>query len=221
VPDPGNDQPADPADLRREYSARGLRREELAADPVTQFRIWFEEARTAGLLEPNAMTLATADAAGRVSARTVLLKACDERGFVFFTNYESRKAIQIAENPNAALLFAWLPLERQVSVCGRAERISHAESLAYFMSRPTGSRIGAWVSHQSRIISSRALLEAKFQEMLGKFRGGKIPLPGFWGGFRVVPDAVEFWQGRENRLHDRFLYSRSNGKTWQIDRLQP
>jgi pyridoxamine 5'-phosphate oxidase len=218
VPDSGHEQPTD---LRREYSNRGLRREELAPDPVTQFRAWFEEARNAGLPEPNAMSLATADAAGRVSSRTVLLKAFDERGFVFFTNYESRKSIQIAENPHAALLFAWLPLERQVSICGRAERIPHTESLAYFMSRPVGSRIGAWVSQQSRIISSRSLLEAKFQDMLGKFRNGKIPLPGFWGGFRVVPDTIEFWQGRENRLHDRFLYSRSNGKTWQIDRLQP
>ncbi len=218
MPDSGHEQPTD---LRREYSNRGLRREELAPDPVTQFRAWFEEARNAGLPEPNAMSLATADAAGRVSSRTVLLKAFDERGFVFFTNYESRKSIQIAENPHAALLFAWLPLERQVSICGRAERIPHTESLAYFMSRPVGSRIGAWVSQQSRIISSRSLLEAKFQDMLGKFRNGKIPLPGFWGGFRVVPDTIEFWQGRENRLHDRFLYSRSNGKTWQIDRLQP
>lgn len=209
------------AALRREYAAIGLREEDLASSPIVQFRKWFEEARTAELLEPNAMTLATSDASGQVTARTVLLKAFDDSGFVFFTNYGSRKAAQIAENPHAALLFPWLALERQVSISGRAERISHGESLAYFLSRPIGSRIGAWVSEQSRTISSRKLLEAKFLEIKEKFRDGKIPLPDFWGGFRVVPESVEFWQGGANRLHDRILYSRDAQGEWQISRLQP
>ncbi len=214
--------PGEVADLRRNYARGELRREDLLADPVEQFRRWFEEARGADLLEPNAMTLATADAAGRVTARTVLLKAYDARGFVFFTNYGSRKAQQLAENPRAALLFAWLPLERQVAITGRAERISTAESIAYFLSRPFGSRLGAWVSEQSRIVSSRALLEAKFRQLKEKFADGEIPMPEWWGGIRVVPDSVEFWQGGPNRLHDRFLYSRENeAAPWTIARLQP
>lgn len=215
-----NESTHDVAALRREYSSRTLRREDLLPEPVAQFRLWFGEARTAQLLEPNAMTLATSDAAGFVTARTVLLKAYDEKGFVFFTNYGSTKARQIAENPRVALLFAWLPLERQVSISGTAEKISHAESLAYFMSRPVGSRIGAWVSEQSRVVSSRAVLEAKFREVCDKFREGKVPLPEFWGGYRVVPDRVEFWQGGANRLHDRFQYIRE-AKGWSIRRLQP
>ncbi|MEX1117304.1 MAG: pyridoxamine 5'-phosphate oxidase [Terrimicrobiaceae bacterium] len=207
--------------LRREYTSRGMHREELPENPVDQFRSWFNQAREAGLLEPNAMTLATATAAGRVSARTVLLKAYDEKGFVFFTNYGSRKSREIAENASAALLFAWLPLERQVSIQGQAIKISHAESLAYFMSRPMGSRIGAWVSDQSRVISSRKLLEAKFHEMMEKFRDGQVPLPEFWGGIRVEPDSIEFWQGGANRLHDRFLYTKKASNQWGLERLQP
>jgi pyridoxamine 5'-phosphate oxidase len=210
----------DVAELRRDYTTRGLRRAELHADPVEQFRLWFHEAQAAGLLEPNAMSLATCDAAGRVTARTVLLKAYDARGFVFFTNYSSAKAAHIAENPRVALLFPWLALERQVSIAGRAERISAAESLAYFLSRPFGNRVGAWVSQQSRVVSSRRLLEQKFEEMMRKFSDGKVPLPDFWGGYRVVPETVEFWQGAMNRLHDRFVYSRDE-KGWQIDRLEP
>jgi len=209
------------AALRREYTTRGLDDGDLDPDPIAQFRIWFDQARDAGLLEPNAMTLATADAKGRVTARAVLLKAYDERGFVFFTNFGSRKCMQIAENPHAALHFLWLPLERQISISGRAERISSAESLAYFMSRPVGSRVGAWVSDQSRVISSRKLLEIKFHEMMEKFRDGKVPLPDFWGGIRIVPDEVEFWQGGANRLHDRFLYTSQPAGGWQIGRLQP
>ncbi|GAB4168464.1 MAG: pyridoxamine 5'-phosphate oxidase [Terrimicrobiaceae bacterium] len=212
------------ADLRREYTSKGLRREDLDANPVGQFRRWFEEARAADLLEPNAMTLSTASPTGLVTSRTVLLKAYDDRGFVFFTNYGSRKAGQIAANPSVSLLFAWLPLERQVAIGGKAEKISHAESLTYFLSRPVGSRIGAWVSDQSRIISSRALLEKKFHEMMEKFRDGKVPLPDFWGGYRVVPESIEFWQGGKNRLHDRFLYERKrtpDGDSWEIQRLQP
>ncbi len=208
------------AALRREYTTRGLRRENLHADPVEQFREWFGDASEAGLIEPNAMTLATADREGRVSARTVLLKAYDARGFVFFTNYGSRKAREMAENPNASLLFPWLGLERQVSICGAVEKISTAESLAYFASRPFGSRVGAWVSRQSEIISSRSFLEAKLDQMMQKFAKGEVPLPDFWGGYRVVPRTIEFWQGGAKRLHDRFVYER-NGDDWQIARLSP
>lgn len=211
----------DPADLRQSYEAGELRREDLQADPVAQFRVWFDEALTCKkICEPNAMTLATADASGRVTARTVLLKAYDDKGFVFFTNYSSEKARQIGENPQVALLFPWLPLERQVSVSGRAARISAAESLAYFVSRPFSSRVGAWVSHQSSVVSSRKLLEMKFEEMRRKFANGEVPLPDFWGGYRVAPETVEFWQGRTSRLHDRFRYSRA-GAGWRIDRLSP
>lgn len=213
---------ADIADLRRDYSGRGLHREDLHADPIEQFRLWFEQACAAELLEPNAMTLATANRSGRVTARTVLLKAFDSRGFVFFTNYTSRKAQQLAENPQAALLFTWLPLERQVEILGTTEKISVAESLAYFASRPFASRLGAWVSQQSQVIPSRKLLEMKFEEMKRKFANGDVPLPDFWGGFRLVPDSIEFWQGCPSRLHDRFRYTRTKpGQSWTIDRLSP
>lgn len=167
------------------------------------------------------MSLATSDRGGRVSVRTVLLKAFDERGLVFFSNYKSSKAKQLEENPQAGLLFAWLPLERQVSISGRVEKISVAESLAYFASRPLGSRLGAWVSAQSQVISSRQLLEAKFAEMKAKFANGEVPLPDFWGGYRVVPETMEFWQGAPSRLHDRFLYSRTGKEPWTIERLAP
>jgi pyridoxamine 5'-phosphate oxidase len=209
----------DIAALRREYTRAGLRRTNLDPDPVVQFRQWFKEAREAGLIEPNAMVLATTDSK-RTSSRTVLLKAFDERGFVFFTNYESRKSQEISINPNVSLLFPWYPLERQVGVLGFAERISTAESLAYFASRPHGSRVGAWVSQQSSVINSRRLLEMKWEEMKRKFSQGDVPLPSFWGGFRVVPLEIEFWQGRENRLHDRFRYLRDESK-WCIERLSP
>lgn len=212
---------AELAALRREYHAGGLRRENLHPNPLEQFRLWFRQAREAKLPEPNAMTLATCGRDGRVTARAVLLKALDERGLVFFTNYGSRKARQIEENPQVALHFLWLPLERQVAICGRAARISTAESLAYFASRPLGSRVGAWVSEQSRVISSRKLLEMKFREMLQRFQDGEVPLPEFWGGYRVTPDSYEFWQGGENRLHDRFLYTRKEDGGWLIERLQP
>jgi pyridoxamine 5'-phosphate oxidase len=171
------------------------------------------------LVEPNAMVLGTTDGK-RPSSRTVLLKAYDERGFVFFTNYESRKAREIASNGDVSLLFPWYPLERQVGILGRAERISAAESLAYFTSRPHGSRLGAWVSQQSSVVNSRKFLEMKWDEMKRKFADGEIPLPSFWGGIRVVPTEIEFWQGRENRLHDRFRYTRS-GDAWTIERLAP
>lgn len=209
----------DVAALRRNYTREGLRRADLDPDPVGQFRRWFGEAVAAELVEPNAMVLSTTDGQ-RPSSRTVLLKAYDERGFVFFTNYESRKAREIAGDAHVSLLFPWYPLERQVGVIGRAERISAAESLAYFTSRPHGSRLGAWVSQQSSVINSRKFLEMKWDEMKRKFADGEVPLPSFWGGFRVVPSEMEFWQGRENRLHDRFRYTRRD-KTWAIERLAP
>lgn len=209
----------DVAELRRNYTRDGLRRNDLDPDPVGQFRKWFGEAVGAELVEPNAMVLATTNGQ-RPSTRTVLLKAYDERGFVFFTNYESRKAQEIAMDDHVSLLFPWYPLERQVGILGRAERISPVESLAYFVSRPHGSRLGAWVSQQSAVINSRRFLEMKWDEMKRKFADGEVPLPSFWGGFRVVPTEIEFWQGRENRLHDRFRYTKS-GKAWTIERLSP
>lgn len=211
--------PVDIAALRRNYTRAGLSREDLAVTPVEQFRRWFDESVKSGVFEPNAMVLSTSNGI-RPSSRTVLLKAYDSRGFVFFTNYQSRKARDIAADPNVSLLFPWYILERQVSILGRAERISVQESLAYFVSRPHGSRLGAWVSQQSSVISSRQLLEMKWEEMKQKFGRGEIPLPDFWGGFRVVPTEIEFWQGRENRLHDRFRYTSQDGG-WSIERLAP
>ena len=209
----------DVAELRRNYTRDGLRRNSLDPDPVGQFRRWFTDAVAAELVEPNAMVLSTTDGR-RPSSRTVLLKAYDERGFVFFTNYESRKARDIAAQAEVSLLFPWYPLERQVGLLGKAERISAAESLAYFASRPHGSRLGAWVSQQSTVITSRKLLEMKWEEVKRKFSEGEVPLPSFWGGFRVVPVEFEFWQGRENRLHDRFRYVRSVDG-WTVERLAP
>jgi len=213
--------PMDLADLRRNYTRGGLSKAEAAAEPVAQFRIWFEQALTAGLNEPNAMALATVNDEGVPSQRNVLLKAYDQRGFVFYTNYESAKARDIAKNPNVCLLFSWLELERQIKIQGQAEKISTAESLKYFASRPIGSRLGAWVSQQSSIISSRKLLEMKWDEMKRKFSSGEVPLPSFWGGYRVQPKVVEFWQGRENRLHDRLQYSLTDEGEWMLERLAP
>ncbi len=208
--------------LRSEYTQAGLSRENLAMNPFLQFEVWFKQANQAQLAEVNAMQLATASPQGKPTLRTVLLKAFDEQGFVFYTNYHSQKAQQIAENPQVAALFFWKELERQVEVTGRIEKVSTLESLKYFTSRPQGSQLGAWVSAQSSIITSRKLLEAKLEEMKQKFSHGEIPLPDFWGGFRIIPDTVEFWQGRPNRLHDRFEYRRQAGQTsWQIERLSP
>lgn len=210
----------DISQLRAEYRREALNRKTLHADPMEQFTTWFSQAREAQLKEPNAMILSTVDAEGQPWTRTVLLKKLDSRGLVFFTNFESRKARHISGNPNVSVLFLWLDLERQVSINGRAEKISSRESMAYFLTRPLGSRLGAWTSEQSSIIKSRSLLEAKLEEMKRKFADGKVPLPSFWGGYRIVPETLEFWQGRQNRLHDRFLYSKFGDK-WQVERLQP
>ncbi|MFO7724585.1 MAG: pyridoxamine 5'-phosphate oxidase [Oceanipulchritudo sp.] len=211
----------DISELREDYRREALNKETLQTDPMEQFKAWFSQARKAGIKEPNSMILATVDPDGQPWTRTVLLKKLDARGLVFFTNFESRKASQIAANPKVSVLFLWLDLERQVSINGTAEKISSAESMAYFVSRPLGSRLGAWSSRQSSVITSRSLLEAKLEEMKRKFSDGKVPLPSFWGGYRVLPHSFEFWQGRRSRLHDRFLYSRSGENLWQLDRLQP
>lgn len=210
----------DLSDFRKEYSERGLHREDLDADPMRQFEVWFQQAVELQLHEPNAMTLATVDENQRPLQRTVLLKYFDATGFVFFTNYESRKAAQIAHNPQVCLLFPWITLERQVIVQGRAEKISTAESLRYFSSRPRESQLGAWVSSQSSVISSRKLLMQKLHEIREKFREGEVPLPSFWGGYRVRPETIEFWQGGPARLHDRFLYVRQDER-WETSRLSP
>lgn len=210
----------DLAEFRKEYSDRGMHREELNADPMRQFELWFQQAIELQLHEPNAMTLATVDAEGMPYQRTVLLKYFDGEGFVFFTNYSSRKATQIAGNPKVSLLAPWIPLERQVIIQGRAKKISTAESLKYFSSRPRDSQLGAWVSNQSEVITSRKFLMQKLNEIKKKFQHGEIPLPSFWGGYRVVPEMIEFWQGGPARLHDRFLYRREGG-AWAIDRLAP
>jgi len=210
----------DVSDLRREYTRAGLTRQMLASDPMEQFATWFAQAREAQILEPNAMVLCTVDADGQPFSRTVLVKRFDRDGLVFYTNFESRKACHIALNPRVSALFLWLPLERQVSFNGIAEKVPTSESLKYFLSRPRGSQLGAWTSKQSSVIRSRALLEGKLQEMKQKFRDGQIPLPSFWGGYRLRPHSVEFWQGRENRLHDRFLYQRG-AEGWEVNRLAP
>jgi len=210
----------DVTNLREEYKRAALDRDTLDQDPMEQFKAWFSQARESQLQEPNAMILATVDPDGQPWTRTVLLKKLDERGLVFFTNFESRKAHQISVNNKVSALFLWLGLERQVSINGSVERISSAESLAYFISRPLGSRLGAWTSQQSSIIKSRSLLEAKLQEMKRKFSDGEVPLPSFWGGYRIRPESFEFWQGRQNRLHDRFIYTKADD-AWDLERLQP
>lgn len=209
------------ADLRQEYRQATLDESTIDANPFVQFEKWMSEAMKAELLEPNAMTLATVDEQGCPDARTVLAKQFDERGLVFFTNYESKKARQMAQNSNVALLFPWIPLERQVTILGTIEKVSTAESLKYFITRPIASKLGAWVSPQSKVITSRSLLESKWQEMKAKFEDGEIPLPSFWGGYRVIPRSFEFWQGRRSRLHDRFRYTRQPDQTWQAERLAP
>ncbi len=209
------------AAMRREYATRGLRRAELAADPFAQFRAWFDTAAAAELPEPNAMTLSTADAAGQVTSRTVLLKHWDAEGFVFFTNYGSLKARQIAENPRVSLLFTWIPQERQIAITGRAEKTSASISDEYFRARPRTSQLGARASAQSCPVESRAVLEAQFAEERARFAEGEVARPEGWGGYRVVPGTIEFWQGSASRLHDRFRYTRAQEPAWKIERLSP
>ena len=213
--------PAELAALRQDYSQRGLRRSELDSDPLVQFNAWLAEAHARQIIEPNAMTLATVDASGQPWTRTVLLKICDARGFTFFTNYDGAKARHLAENARAALTFWWGALERQVNVTGTVEKTSREESDAYFHSRPASSQLGAWASAQSEIVTGRAQLEAQFTAALEKYRETEIPLPPHWGGYRLAPQTIEFWQGRRSRLHDRLRYTRQSDGTWPIDRLAP
>ena len=207
--------------LEPDFSRPPLLIEELESDPIVQFEKWFREAWDENYPMPHAMSLATASVEGLPTVRTVLLKGYDPHGFVFFTNYGSRKAKQISNNPQAALLFPWVRLGRQVTVAGRVEKISKSESVQYFLSRPRGSQLSAWASAQSTVISSRAILESAFATVKRRFADGEVPLPDFWGGYRVDPDSIEFWQNRKDRLHDRFLYNRGENGAWRIDRLTP
>ncbi|MEV0397427.1 pyridoxamine 5'-phosphate oxidase [Polymorphospora rubra] len=211
-----------PAGMRQEYPAeKGLSRGDLAADWHTQFAAWFADAVAYGLPEPNAMVVATADPAARPSARTVLLKAHDGRGLVFYTNYESRKGVEALTNPYASLLFPWFAMHRQVIVCGRVEPVDRAETEEYFAARPHGSQLGAWASPQSRVLADRAELDAGYAAATARFATGPVPAPPHWGGLRVVPDTVEFWQGRASRLHDRLRYRRTEDGSWTVERLAP
>jgi pyridoxamine 5'-phosphate oxidase len=212
--------PLDVTALRREYTARGLRRIDLDPDPIKQFGIWFTAAVETGIREVNAVTLATVSSEGRPTGRVVLLKGYGDDGFVFYTNYLSEKGQHLEQNPYAALVLHWKELERQVRIEGDTVKISREESARYFHSRPVGSQLGAWVSHQSEVIDARRILEARLSEMEERFAGREIPLPPNWGGYRVRPHRIEFWQGRPNRLHDRFRYTRE-GDNWRLDRLAP
>ena len=216
------DDKLDIARLRKEYTLLGLHREDLLPDPLRQFKVWFEESvRLAGDREPNAMTLATADREGHPTVRVVLLKGFDERGFVFFTNYESRKGQHLAQNPRAALNFHWPWLERQIQIEGNVTRVSREESQAYFDKRPLKSRLSAIISPQSGPVASRAELEQRLEEISQRYPDSNPPVPEFWGGYRLFPERMEFWQGRENRLHDRFLYTPTLDGSWRIERLGP
>ena len=213
----------DISEYRREYMRDGLSREMIDADPFKQFESWFKQACEVDIVDANAMSLATVSAQGKPSIRTVLLKTFDERGFVFFTNLSSQKSLEIKANPSVAVLFPWTELERQIEITGVAERISTVESLKYIATRPRGSQLGAWVSRQSAEISSRKVLMGRLERLKERFAKGEIPAPDFWGGYRIIPEKIEFWQGRENRLHDRFEYFKENGAggQWDVRRLAP
>ncbi len=207
--------------MRKQYLETGLSEDDLDVSPLKQFELWFNQAINAQLREPNAMVLATVGKDMMPSVRTVLLKIFNEQGFVFFTNYNSKKAADIEENPKVSVLFPWLDLDRQVKIVGNIEKISSKDSLKYFLSRPKGSQIGAWVSHQSEVVSSRSILEAKFSEMKNKFLKGEIPFPSFWGGYVIKPIKIEFWQAGVDRLHDRFVYTLQKNNSWKVERLAP
>ena len=207
--------------LRDKLMAQGLQRSDLHSDPLKQFEQWYAETCETDLPESSAMILATVDEHGQPWQRTVLLKTFDEQGFVFYTNYSSRKAEHISHNNKVSLLFPWHAMGRQVKVTGTAEKVSTAESLKYFLSRPRGSQIGAWASHQSKVVKNRALLDGMFEEMKHKFVDGEIPLPSFWGGYRIKPKTFEFWQARDSRLHDRFMYKQNDSSDWFNERLAP
>lgn len=213
--------PHDPAASRYDHVGKGLRRTDLNSNPIRQFANWFTAAIEAGIRDVNAMSLATAARNARPSVRIVLLKSFDQDGFVFFTNYESAKGKQLEANPYAALGFYWIELDRQIRINGKVEKTSREESQAYFHSRPVGSQLGAWASRQSEVIDARRVLDARMAEMSERFRNKRIPLPPRWGGYRLKPEIMEFWQGRSNRLHDRFRYTRLANGSWQIDRLAP
>ena len=207
--------------LRKKYGEEGLDHENLNSDPLVQFQTWYQQAIDSGMAEPNGMCLATATATAAPSLRTVLMKSYDENGFIFYTNFGSRKSKQMAENSQVSLIFPWISLHRQVIIEGSAEKISTAESMKYFATRARGSQLGAWSSHQSEVLSTRSMLEAKMNEIKNKFAHGDIPLPSFWGGYRVKPIRIEFWQGRQHRLHDRFLFTLTEENTWKTERLAP
>ncbi len=218
MPDPSLDLHA----LRQNYVREALSETDILPDPFAQFSTWFQEAVDSQLPEPNAMTLATSNQQGQPSARTVLLKSFDQQGFIFYTNYESKKGQELAVNPQAALLFTWLELERQIRIEGKVEKVDANESRTYFQSRPKTSQIGAWASPQSQVIAGRSVLEAREAALNAQYAMDPVlPLPPFWGGYRVVPDLIEFWQGRPSRLHDRICFQRDGANNWQIQRLAP